>query len=321
MHPDRWESWFLTADRAGIAAGAVALHVAPSRALPGHLVLRCERFGPGVSVAAQEAMLRGLVEVARVHPRVLRLHVETFAIDDGEREALAAHLRRLGFASVESPRCYEHTLLVALKGDEEAIFASLHATARRHIRAAGKNPVVVGPVDNPVFGPRLDAISRETYARTGGRYDPPDWSAVLELCRREPAASRLVGVFRTDVEGPERLLAFAWGCGHGDHVHYSRAGSTRATDLKMPLMYPVVWDLMRWARENGARHFDFGGITTGSHESADPLGGISDFKRYFCGTTARVGAEWTLEPRRLRAHAARVVAAASSFVSRVVARS
>jgi hypothetical protein len=322
MQPAGWDSWFLTvADARGTLAGAVALSVAPSRALPGHLVLRCERFGPGVEPAARAALVQALALVARAHRRVLRLNVETFAIDDAERAALADALARAGFAPVAEPRCYEHTLLVPLVGDEEAIFASLHATARRHIRAVGKNPVVVAPVDDPAYFARLDEISRETYSRTGGTYDPPDWAKVAELCRREPGASRLVGIFRADVAGPERLLAFAWGCGHGDHVHYSRAGSTRATDLKMPLMYPVVWDLMRWARSEGARWFDFGGITMGSHESADPLGGISDFKRYFTGQVAHVGAEWSFEPRRLQARAAHVVSATSSFVSRMLARS
>ena len=321
LFPDGWENWFLgVRDAAGAAVGGVAVQVAPSRALPGHRVLRCERFGPGVVAPARRAVLQALMALARGQRRVLRLYVETFAMDDAERVALEADMRALGFASVADPRCYAHTLLVPLDGDEEAILASLHATARRHIRAVAKNPVVVRPIEDPAYFARLDAISHETYARTGGSYDPADWSRIVELSRRDPTASRLVGLFRTDVEGPESLLAFAWGCGHGDHVHYSRAGSTRATDLKMPLMYAVVWDLMRWARASGARWFDFGGITMGTNDGDDPLGGISDFKRYFTGRVAQVGGEWTFEPHAVQAHAARMVSATSAFVSRMLAR-
>jgi lipid II:glycine glycyltransferase (peptidoglycan interpeptide bridge formation enzyme) len=81
-------------------------------------------------------------------------------------------------------------------------------------------------------------------------------------------------------------------------------------------MYAVVWDLIRWAKENGARFFDFGGITVGSHGSNDPLGGISDFKRYFSERVVEVGAEWSFEPRPLQAYAARMVSSAAAFLAR-----
>jgi hypothetical protein len=316
------DGWFITvSDSEGRRCGAAALQVAPSRALPGHLILRCERFGPGVPPGAQRAALQALVALARRHRRVLRLHVETFAFDAAERAALEGHAHDLGFARVRPARSYEHTLLVSLAGDEESIFASLHRTARRHVRAADKNPVTVAPVSDPAFFDRLDELSRETYARTGGSYDPPDWGRIVALSAEEPSASRLVGLYRTDIAGPASLLAFAWGCGHGDHVHYSRAASTRDTDLRMPLMYPIVWDLICWAKQNGCRYFDFGGITVGSHESDDPLGGISDFKRYFSERAEQVGAEWSFEPRAIQARAARLVSSASAMVSRVIARS
>jgi dienelactone hydrolase len=312
--------WFITASDATGPCGAAALQVASSRALPGHVVVRCERFGPGFSPGAQRAALRALMAFAQTQRRVLRVHVETFAIDGAERDTLEADMETLGFTRTESPRCYEHTVLVSLDRDEASIFSALHRTARRHIRAADKHPVVVKPVVDPADFPRLDEISRETYERTGGTYDPPDWSRVVTLCTREPAASRLVGLYRTDVTGPRRLLAFAWACGHGDHVHYFRAASTRDTDLRMPLMYPIVWDLIRWAKQNGARHFDFGGITTGTHDSRDPLGGISDFKRYFSDQPVRVGAEWSFEPRPIQAHAARMMSSASTFLARASSR-
>ena len=316
------DSWFLAVtDSAGNACGGAALQMSPSRALPGHLLARSERFGPALSAGAQRAALQALTILARQQRRILRISVETFAIDAATRAELEGHARALGFARVQPPRAYEHTLLVPLDGDEKSIFASIHKTARQNVRAADKHPVQVRPIDDAALFPRLDELSRETYARTGGMYDAPDWSRIVALGAKHPAISRLVGLFRTDVTGPEALLAFAWGCGHGDHAHYSRAASTRHTDLRMPLMYPVVWDLICWARANGARHFDFGGVTPGNQHGADPLGGISDFKRYFSRHLEAVGAEWSLEPRPMQAHAARFVSSASSWMSRVVSRS
>ena len=322
LQPVPADHWLLAiTDAAGRAAGAVGLQVAPSRALPGHLLLRCERLGPGVAPAARQAALEALVALARTNRRVLRLNVETFATDDAERETLERHVQALGFARVATAeaRCYEHTLLMALDGDEEAVFATLSRSARRNVRSVDKNPVAVRPIEDPALFARLDDISRETYSRTGGTYYPADWASIVALSRRDPAGSRLVGIFRTDVDGPESLLAYGWGCGHGDHAHYSRSGSTRARDLKVALMYPLLWDIIRWARRNGARYFDLGGVTAGHLASEDPLGGISDFKRHFTEHLVQVGAEWSFEPRRGRARAARALSATSSAMGRVIA--
>jgi hypothetical protein len=322
FQPSADDNWLMTvSDAAGRPCGAAALHVAPSRALPGHLLLRCERFGPGIAPEAQRAVLQALVSLARERRRVLRLSIEFFAIDASQRAALERHAQTLGFSQVIPMRSYEHTLVMSLEGDEQAIFASIHRNARQNVRAVEKNPVQVRPVNDPAYFPRLDQISRETYARTGGAYHPTDWGTVVALSAAEPSVSRLVGLYRTDVSGPASLLAFAWGCGHGDHAHYSRSASTRDTDLRLPLLYPVLWDLICWAKRNGARYFDLGGVTVGSLHSADPLGGISDFKRAFSKRIEQVGAEWAFEPRPIRAHAARVVSSASSYVARMLARS
>jgi lipid II:glycine glycyltransferase (peptidoglycan interpeptide bridge formation enzyme) len=124
-------------------------------------------------------------------------------------------------------------------------------------------------------------------------------------------------MFRTDATGPKALLAFAWSHHHGDHAHYDASGSTRNTDIKAPLAYALIWDLCLWAKQHGATWFDFGGITAGSAASgdADPVGGISDFKRYFSKTVVSVGEEWMLEPRPLRAKLARSISRAISYVS------
>lgn len=310
----------LLRDRGGRPCGGVGLQVSRSRALPGHLLLRCERFGPGLSAEAQETGLRALAALARSESRVLRLYVETYSPDPARNAALSELAAELGFSPLHPPRCYDNTLLVDLSPTEDEIFAGLHGTARRHIRALGKNPLELRSITDPADFPRMDAIYRETFERTGVNVDRQDWAAIVRVSERDPSASRLIGVYRTDRDGPERLLAFAWGCGHGDHIHYSKAASTRDTDLKVPLMYPIIWDLIKWGKSNGARFFDFGGVTAGSHDSEDALGGISDFKRYFSKQVVQVGAEWAYEPRVLKARAAHAVTYASSLIARLAAR-
>ena len=79
----------------------------------------------------------------------------------------------------------------------------------------------------------------------------------------------------------------------------------------LAIAYTPLWDLIAWAKRSGATWFDFGGVSERAASSAhDPLGGISEFKRYFSAHIVEVGEQWILEPRRIRAMIARVVSAA-----------
>ncbi len=139
---------------------------------------------------------------------------------------------------------------------------------------------------------------------------------MIGFCTRHPDLARLVGLFQSGVSGPNALLAFALCFFHGDHAQYVTAASTRESSLKIPLAYGVAWDLLCWAKSEGATWFDFGGITDGTQgDSADLLGGISDFKRYFSKNVVEVGEEWVLEPRRVRAGLARGVGKGAALLS------
>lgn len=293
-------------DPDGRCQGSVPIQVIRSRVLPTHRILRVERFGSGVTPSAWGAALRALASVASRQPRVLRLHVELFALEQDRFERLNNLAREAGLLPSPTPRCYGTTALVDLQPSVAEVLASFHGTARRHIRGVEKHPVEVRIITEENLGPRMDTLLQETLARTGGAFEPRNWSAIIRFSRVRPDLSRIVGLFQTVAGDENTLLAYAWGCCHGDHVEYATAASTRATELKLPMAYPLAWDLMQWAREQGAMFFDFGGMTEGSHGSSDALGGISDFKRYFNGMTARVGEEWVLEPSPFASKAARI---------------
>ena len=182
----------------------------------------------------------------------------------------------------------------------------------------GKRPLALRPIHDPTWAPRMAAVHSETMGRTGGAgRGPDDFARSIRFAATHPDLSHLVGLFRTDATGPESLLGFAWGCRHGESVHYDAAACTRRSDLNVPMGYPLMWELITWARRQGAHWFDFGGITTGSHGTADRLGGISDFKRHFTETVVEVGGEWVLEPRPARAKMAGLVSAGAAWWSRV----
>jgi hypothetical protein len=296
-------------DPQGEVQALCVARVFASRALPWHRVIRIERFAslPGAAMAA--AMWGARTWAARI-PRVIRVHVEVYdALGSGSTEAAAA-AAMAGYTRWNTPRMYGRTVILDLGPDEEAIFSGLHATGRRHVRSVTRHPVEVREVGADFPTGVLEELLRETLGRTGGDPAPHAWAEILALSERRPELSRVVGLFRTDRPGPEGLLSFAWGCHHGDHAHYATAASTRRTDLRIPMMYPLAWELILWARRNGARTFDFGGISTGSAGGDDPLGGISDFKRRFTDRVVAVGSEWVFEPSPLRAGVARLASAA-----------
>ncbi|MEQ1517350.1 MAG: GNAT family N-acetyltransferase [Usitatibacteraceae bacterium] len=195
-------------------------------------------------------------------------------------------------------RRYGRTLLVDLRPEEAAVFANLGKTARQNIRVAGKRPVIVECAVDPSIAGRLSQLQAETWKRTGAQSRPIDWVSRIELSKAEPHLSRVCVLRRTDRKGSDAIIAYAWGCMHGQIAEYASAATAtdlrRAGEQSIPACYPLVWDLMRWGRRNGAEWFDLGGVTAGTQKSADPLGGISDFKRYFTQNEVEVGQQWEL---------------------------
>jgi hypothetical protein len=282
-----------------------------SRAAPwlsGHRLLRVEQFGGSLPLAAADTVVEALHRWAAADARVLRLSVDVFSFDESRRAALGEVLQRHGFRRAEHVNGYVETLIMDLSPSEDQLFQGLHHSVRRKIRQLAKHAVVVRPVVDASVAERMNQLLEETMTRTGGPFRWRDWERRIALSNENPQLSRIIGLFRTDVAGADALLAFAWGCHGGDHAYYAEAATTRDTgELRMPLAYSLMWDLMLWAKRAGARLFDLGGITQGTHDSDDPLGGISDFKRYFTQRHLTVRDEWILDNHSWRAVLARVV--------------
>jgi hypothetical protein len=296
-------------DATGVCGVGIGVDVHETRSLPGHHVWRVERLGVALPGGFLAAGLRALAEVAGSEPRLLRLEVRVFSRDCDVRERLSATLAALGFQRRPRPTEYHKTVVVDLGRPEEQVFESLHATARRHVRAIGKRPVTLGPITDVGYAARLDALCRESFARSGGRYQGDPWRRIIPFTVSNPGDARLVGLWRADRPGPDGLLAFALGYWHGEHAEYRAAGSTRAEDLKMPLGYAAAWDLIVWSKRLGARWFDFGGVTEGR---SDNLGRISDFKRMFSRNVVECAEEWVLEVSPVRSALVTLMAGAAS---------
>src|SRR5436190_410130 len=292
--------WWLEVSGPGAAhPRGFAVTVIPTRALPGHRILRLEQLRFAPDPGAAEAAVRYLMDAARRDTRIVRLNVDTFYGDSAEMDAGDAAMRRLGLAKPARSRLYTHTVRMDLSPSTDTILAGLHATTRRKIRLAGKRALELRVVNDARIGARLDEILAETFGRTASRAEPQPWTQVIEYCRNHPDRARLVSAVRTDRDGPDATIAFALGVRHADHVEYAVAGSTRPEDLHVAVGYAVAWELICWARSAGARWFDFGGVT--EHEDpTDARRGIRNFKLMFGADVAEVRREWTFVARPTR---------------------
>jgi hypothetical protein len=289
-------------DGNGRLLGAAGVRVDSSRVLPGHRFLRVYRFGDALPETGWEPLIAALKSRAVADAGVLRLSIGVFSRD--RRSEIASVLERHGFQKLPQPHSYRHTLTLDLRPSEDEILAGLHKTARKNLREAEKAQLCVRPLTEAIYADRIDALQREAMSRTGGHAEALDAAAVLELSRLYPHLSRVVGLFLSapDLQ-PDSLVGFAWGCMHGDHAEYRAAGTMRLPDRNIAISYPLLWELIAWAKREGATWFDLGGVTV-AHSATDPLEGISNFKRYFSRNVEEVGEEWILEPHPARARLA-----------------
>jgi len=299
LAPRAWW-WLEVREDGGPRVAGYSVAVLETRWMPGHRMLRLPLLRFATAPGPAEAAVRYLSEFARTDGRTLSVSVEAMFETEEARKAAAGALAGAGYARAERVRMYSHTLGIDLAPPEEALFAALHPTTRRHIRAVAKRPVAIRLVDDAALAPRLDAILQATFDRTAGHAPPERWPELIAYGQAHPDVARLVSLVRTDRDGPDAVVAFALGINHGDSVEYATAGSARSPDLKFPLGYALAWDLIVWARRVGARWFDFGGISTRARDD-DPRKGINEFKRMFGDDILEVRHEWTYVARPRRA--------------------
>lgn len=308
-------------DERGSWRSGVGLAFIPSRAVPGGRILHVHRAGAGVADADIGAMVRAVRLLADASPLVLRVQFEVFSRDEAERLRFADPLRSEHFLQVARPAAYEYTISVDMAGrDDQALLRSFSEQARRHIRHLSRHPVRVTPITDPALAPALDRLMRAAFQRTGGVPPRLNWRGIITAAQKYPDLMRIAAIFRATDVGCGDPLGFALGCMHGDYMHYDAAGSMRVPDLKAPLGYGPVWDLMQWGRALGADWFDFGGVSVPVDGVPDPLAGISDFKRGFSTTVQRVHDEWVYEPHPVIARTADATRAVARTVRGLLRR-
>lgn len=285
-----------------VGDGAVA-HVGVRRhrlrALPGAWYLQVPKLGVGIPVWAVQATLVALRHLAAHWWRVARVRVELCLLHTSDELAdLEDAGEALGFR-VAPPLEYAHTLLLALPDTPEQAAAQFHRSVFKNARKLDRAGHVLRSIDDTRYASRLSELYAETMSRSGAHFIAPDMAAVLRCTAAQPQRYRIVGLFRNGVVDPENLLAFRWcGCA-GRYAYDLLAASTRLSDEngQIPMMPSIVLDLLTWARKQGAREFDFGGVVLQGDPRSAQVAGVSRFKMQFGERVIRVGSDLMLEPR------------------------
>jgi len=218
----------------------------------------------------------------RAH-RAIFLKIEPDEWDDTHTSHVTRHTSLIPSPHSIQPR---RTLIVDLRGSEEAILARMKQKCRYNIRLAGKKGVTVRAWDD------IEAFHRMLLT-TGER----DVFGVhsLDYYRRAYDIFHKAGLCELLVaEYANRPLAALMVFGRGKRAWYFYGASTDEARNLMPT-YLLQWEAMRWAKGRGCEEYDLWGVPDeeeGTLEAnfesrQDGLWGVYRFKRGFGGNLRR----------------------------------
>lgn len=283
-------------DSAGRAAFQAAVYIARPRLLGGSLGHGLGRkLGRARSGEDELAGLAALRELLTELGDLVTLRLQPRREELRELLDFEARARLCGFQLCE-PEGVTRTLLLDLQPDRDALLAALPKKVRYLLRSRERFTGAIRELDAGAAA-ACQAAAMAAMARTGAAPSRWDWQVTFDVARARPDLLRVVGLFLPG--RPEAPLAFASACRHGAVAEYLSAGSLDDAELrKLPFNYWLLDTLFDWARDAGARRMDLGGVTLGG--PADPLGGISDFKRRLTDVEVETGREMlaVLQPGR-----------------------
>jgi FemAB family len=311
-------TWCRVLDAAGNLATGFAVHLTPSRAIPGTCIGRVERVGRNLHEETATAMGGLLRTVARKIPRLLRLDVRVFDENPLRRRQLCDSLRTAGWSSTERRRAYSHTLVLELAQSESEVLKGFTTRVRSTIKKALGSPALrFGPISGTAYADRIRYLYTLPFARTGGVPPSIDVKGILDDSQSGDT-SFLIGAFGRDGTAPADLVALIWARLHGDHVMLEINASERS-ELFSHLSpgFGLVSQLIGWSIQRGAQWIDLGGLPSMETSPDDPMRGVVEFKRRFSSDFREVAEEWRFEPSPLLASAASAIRSIATSVRSV----
>jgi peptidoglycan pentaglycine glycine transferase (the first glycine) len=236
------------------------------------------------------ALIAGIRDVARAeHAVAVRLEPRV------ERASAAARLfDEVGLHRTGSTLQTPDTRLVDLLSDDEALLATLDKDTRYAIRRSAREgvttQVIADPADDPALT-ELHAIVTETLRRAEYRLPSLERYRIIWRALAAEGRARIVQAHHAG-----RLESAALVVVEGDRSFYLYAGSVREApgETKRFASYAVQWQMMRTAREMGARVHDLWGVAPENATPDHPWYGYSLFKKGFGGRFVSWAGSWDL---------------------------
>ena len=215
-----------------------------------------------------------------------------------ERGSAANQLfERLGLRPVAHTAQVGQTQLLDIGPDDAVVFAATDAATRRKIRRAARDGVRVEVVTDPDATDAVDRLARlvrATEARSGVAGRGTDRIGIAWRAFAARGSAAIVEAWVGD-----RIMASGMVVVVGDRSFYLFSGSLREApgQPKAFPSYAMQWQMIRVARELGARTHDLWGIEPLGAGPAHPWHGIGTFKRSFGGRSVAWAGSWDLVVR------------------------
>jgi peptidoglycan pentaglycine glycine transferase (the first glycine) len=188
-------------------------------------------------------------------------------------------------------RQYEHTLVLRIDVDEEALRRGLNSGHRSGINTADKRGLRIERSSDAARMPDFVRLLRQTEHRRGFfSYEDPYFDAIAEELLPSGEAS-LYFANAGDVDAAAALV-FDFG-----PTRYYAFGATATESRKLMPAPPLVWQAILDARREGRRRFDFWGAAPPDAGSDHPWTGITYFKRGFGAQPETYAGTWEFPVR------------------------
>ncbi|MDD2212504.1 MAG: peptidoglycan bridge formation glycyltransferase FemA/FemB family protein [Clostridia bacterium] len=206
--------------------------------------------------------------------------------------ALREYLRSRGFVAAGRKEGFEglqpkFVFRLDLTPDLDTLLANFHAKTRYNLRLAERKGVEIkencGKEDLPIFYEILqETTERDKFLVRSYHYFEEMWDCLV------PAG--YLKLFLAYYQGKPiaGTLAYLF----GDTAWYIYGASANAHRNVMP-NYLLQWTMIKWAKENNCKTYDFRGVS-GNLAEDNPLYGLYRFKKGFNGTFTEFLGEYDL---------------------------
>lgn len=264
------------------------IHIGRPKTMPWFAMATVRNFHPAISAEEEEFGLKVLQKLAPEIPGVMTLRIQPKIYDSNELFAFQARAIRTKFLAADTPIGVTRTLLLELGSSQEELLARLPSRTRQKIRHHSRAKVTICALDDPRYIKECRLAADTARIRTGAGPSTDDFETAFAVAKAHPDRVKVIGLFFN--HRPTELMAYGIAFNNGSKVEFYSAGAVNDPELRsIPFNSFLIWELIDWARHQGCKVMDMGGVTDGGPN--DPLQGVTRFKRGMTEVEVETGKE------------------------------